>query len=115
LAQEVLPIRNQESIVPIAQIHQGKDAPLSTAIYFIKANLSRPAVAAEDLDGLDETSKKGRSLYFLRRSIGTLHEFADALNEVNRLPELRICLSSPGADRHLKGAVVLVDFENKQD
>jgi hypothetical protein len=45
--------------------------------------------AAPDLDGLDECGAAGRRLYFLRRSMVTLHEFSTVLCELDRLPSFQ--------------------------
>jgi hypothetical protein len=45
--------------------------------------------AADDLGGLDECGKTGRRLYFIRRSLATLHEFADTLQKLNQLPSFQ--------------------------
>jgi len=45
--------------------------------------------AADNLGGLDECGKEGRKLYFLRRSIATLHEFATVLRELDQLPSFQ--------------------------
>jgi len=42
-----------------------------------------------DLLRLDECSKEGRKFYFLRRSIATLHEFSQVIQELDRLPSFQ--------------------------
>ena len=44
-------------------------------------------MSADQLGRLDDVSGKLRSLYFLRRSIGTLHEFVEALRSLDACPE----------------------------
>lgn len=56
-------------------------------VLFEDLRIEIAGIAADDLDRLDDTSKKGRSLYFLRRSLGTLYEFAEALNDLDQVPE----------------------------
>jgi hypothetical protein len=43
----------------------------------------------EDLGGIDKYSKDWRGFYFLRRSIATLHEFSQVIQELNRLPSFQ--------------------------
>ncbi len=45
--------------------------------------------AASDLGGLDACGAPGRKLYFLRRSIATLHEFTAVLLELDQLPSFQ--------------------------
>lgn len=45
---------------------------------------------AQDLGGLDQCSKPGRKLYFLRRSIATLYEFAAVIEELDKMPSFQI-------------------------
>jgi hypothetical protein len=72
------------SIYTRKQLHQ-QIAPL--CVLFEDLRIEIAGIAAKDLGPLDETGQKGRSLYFLRRSIGTLHEFADALDQMDNSPE----------------------------
>jgi len=44
-------------------------------------------MAAEDLEALDHTGSKVRRLYFQRRSVGTLFEFAEALRLLDECPD----------------------------
>lgn len=44
----------------------------------------------EDLKRLDECGTTYRNLYFLRRSIATLHEFAEILRDLDRLPSFQL-------------------------
>ncbi len=43
-------------------------------------------ISEDDLGELDQCGKNSRRLYFLRRSIATLHEFTGDLDELDRLP-----------------------------
>jgi hypothetical protein len=42
-----------------------------------------------DLGGLDANGVGARKLYFLRRSIATLHEFTKAIQELDKLPSFQ--------------------------
>jgi hypothetical protein len=46
--------------------------------------------AAQELGGLDECGKTGRQLYFIRRSIATLYEFAAVIRELDQMPSFQI-------------------------
>ena len=44
---------------------------------------------AGELAGLDECGKFGKELYFIRRSIATLHEFSMAIRDLDNLPSFQ--------------------------
>ena len=46
-------------------------------------------IAATDLERLDACGTDARSLYFQRRSIATLHEFATTFAELDKLPSFQ--------------------------
>jgi hypothetical protein len=50
--------------------------------------------AAQELGGLDECGNTGRQLYFIRRSIATLYEFAAVVQELEQVPSFRIIRAS---------------------
>ena len=58
-------------------------------VLFEDLRIEISGIAADDLGRLDECGKNGRGLYFLRRSIATLHEFTMALNELDQLPSFQ--------------------------
>src|ERR1700756_4122568 len=56
-------------------------------VLFEDLRIEIAGIATKELGPLDDAGEKGRSLYFLRRSIGTLHEFANALDKIDNSPE----------------------------
>jgi hypothetical protein len=72
-------------------------------VLFEDLRIEVSGMAAEDLGRLDEVDPKLRGLYFLRRSVGTLHEFTEALREIDQsveFTEIRERLKSIGAIQH---------------
>jgi len=69
---------------------------------------------ATQIDEMDELGRKARSLYFLRRSMGTLFEFAGAIARIEALPEFSIVKDGfgPMASRHWAKSVRF--FHNNQ-
>lgn len=55
-------------------------------VLFEDLRIEIAGISEDDLGGLDQCGKNGRRLYFLRRSIATLHEFTSALDELDQLP-----------------------------
>ena len=58
-------------------------------VLFEDLRIEIAGISADDLVLLDECGKELRQLYFLRRSIATLHEFANALQELDQLPSFQ--------------------------
>lgn len=70
---------------------------------------------ASDLGGLDECGADARTLYFLRRSIATLHEFATELRALDRLPSFHLIRARFDftAETHWKRAINYFQKYNK--
>jgi hypothetical protein len=58
-------------------------------VLFEDLRIEISGLSADDLGRLDECGKNGRGLYFLRRSIATLHEFTSALDDLDQLPSFQ--------------------------
>jgi hypothetical protein len=59
-------------------------------VLFEDLRIEVAGIAAKELGDLDECGKGGRQLYFLRRSMATLHEFASVLSEIDQLPSFQV-------------------------
>lgn len=70
---------------------------------------------AQELGGLDECTKPGRKLYFLRRSIATLYEFAALIRELDQMPSFQIIRAKfdAVAERQWKRAVTYFQKYNR--
>jgi hypothetical protein len=56
------------------------------SVLFEDLRIELDGIAEDNLGTLDELGKSGRRIYFLRRSIATLHEFTNILSELDQLP-----------------------------
>jgi hypothetical protein len=79
----------------------------SISVLFEDLRIELAGISADTLGELDEIGKSRRSLYFLRRSIATLHEFTNALNELDKLPSFESIRTrfNEGSGRHWRRAL----------
>jgi hypothetical protein len=85
------------------EIHAGI---ASLCVLFEDLRIELAGQTAQELGGLDECGRTGRRLYFLRRSIATLYEFAAVIRELDQMPSFQIVRAKfdSGAERQWKGA-----------
>ncbi len=62
----------------------------SVSVLFEDLRIELSGQAADDLDRLDECGKAGRRLYFIRRSIATLYEFAMLIKELDEMASFQV-------------------------
>lgn len=85
------PIQTHTRRAKLARVFSSRhDRELHTLIaclcvLFEDLRLELAGMSEDHLHRLDECGESGRRLYFLRRSIATLHEFATVLNELDQL------------------------------
>jgi hypothetical protein len=63
-------------------------------------------IAEESIEAFDQSDAKYRRIYFLRKSLGTLWEFAEAIGQLEKCPEFSLVASefTPELERYWKRA-----------
>lgn len=91
------------------------DARLArVAVLFEDLRLERLATAADSIESLDRSGVELRRFYFIRRSIGTLKEFAEALRLLNQSADFGPIRASFGDDAAAKWAKSIRFFERRE-
>jgi hypothetical protein len=74
------------------------------AVLYEDLRIELHGIAEESIPAMDELDVRYRRIYFLRKSIGTLWEFAEAVGQLQKCPEFRVMSADfpPGVHRYWK-------------